>query len=661
MFFSSPQRRRVSRSNRSFGRKTQPIRLTLEALEERLVPSTSAAAQPGLVPTIQQAAFSDASGAPTAVLSPSAVAAGSLIVLNPDGSPTPFSSTAGPPYTPAQIRQAYGFNQITFANGTVKGDGSGQTIAIIDAYDDPNIGYDLHQFDVEFGLPDPNLSVVKQTVNGLTTGVDPTGGWEIEEAMDVEWAHAMAPGANIMLVEAYDSSQLFSAVTWAAQQPGVSVVSMSWGGSEFSSETSYDSVFTTPGGHPGVTFVAAAGDHGVISYPASSPNVLGVGGTTLGLNSNSSYQSEIVWNNNNGWSGGGGVSAYELEPGYQRSAQNSGMRTSPDVAYNADPNTGYWVYDSYDTGAPWQEIGGTSAGAPQWSALIAIADQGRALEGLGSLDGPTQTLPMIYNMPSAAFHDITVGSNGSGYAAGPGYDEATGRGTPYADRIVAGLTQQLQTRGYALSSVVGQAVSGTIATFFDYSTSTASYTATINWGNGATSTGKILSLGNGEYAVVGTTTYSKIGTYNYSVQVQGSDGTTAAIGGTVQVTTSTTISPAPSPSPSPAPSPQPSPSPSPSPPPAPSPQPIAKPPAASPPPSASSPPASSPPPAPAPAPPPSPWQLFLDGITVAIDIAGPGGISAVLADAALMQDINAAGGFYNSYLDAGFFAALKAI
>src|SRR5439155_7019393 len=107
-------------------------------------------------------------------------------------------------------------------------------------------------------------------------------------------------------------------------------------------------------------------------------------------------------------------------------------RGNPDVAYDADPSTGFAVYNSYGRG--WERIGGTSAGAPQWAALVAVADQGRALFGRGALDGATQTLPAIYAMPAVDFHDVAGGSNG--FRAAPGYDLATGRGTPYADRVI---------------------------------------------------------------------------------------------------------------------------------------------------------------------------------------------------------------------------------
>jgi len=360
---------------------------------------------------------------------------------------TPASDVAplfGPPssgYSPSQISQAYGFNQISFANGTVKGNGSGQTIAIVDAYNDPNITNDLYEFDQHFGLANPNFTVVNQTGGMVLPEVDPTGDWEVEESLDVEWAHAMAPGANIVLVEANSDniSDLLASVQTAASLPGVSVVSMSWGDSEFYSETSYDSYFTTPAGHNGVTFVAASGDSGAPPiYPAVSPNVLAVGGTTLSLDAEGDYLGETAWSGS-----GGGISAYEAQPAYQKGvvSQSTTQRTSPDVAYDADPETGFAVYDSYgvsgETG-PWYTIGGTSAGAPQWAALIAIADQGRALMGEGSLDGASQTLPMIYQMPASNFHDITSGSStGSpAYSAGPGYDLATGRGSPNANLVV---------------------------------------------------------------------------------------------------------------------------------------------------------------------------------------------------------------------------------
>jgi subtilase family serine protease len=344
-------------------------------------------------------------------------------------------------FTPAQIRHAYGFDQITFsANGTsMAGDGRGQTIAIVDAYDDPNIQSDLAHFDQVFNLPAPVL--VRASPQG--TLPSPDAGWAQEISLDVEWAHAIAPAAKILLVEAASASfnDLLAAVDYARNQPGVSTVSMSWGGSEFAQETSFDSHFTTPAKHNGVTFVASSGDGGAWygpEWPASSPNVLSVGGTSLYLlNSSGAYGTEQAWSGS-----GGGFSSFENEPRYQLGVQQSLTRTTPDVAYDADPNTGFYVYDTYQAGG-WYAIGGTSAGAPQWAALIAIADQGRALAGRGALDGPSQTIYALYSMAhsnySANFHDVVGGSNG--YYAGSGYDLATGLGTPRSNAVVQMLVR----------------------------------------------------------------------------------------------------------------------------------------------------------------------------------------------------------------------------
>jgi subtilase family serine protease len=379
---------------------------------------------------------------------------------------SPFS-TAGPTgYAPSQVSQAYGFNQISFNNGTVSGNGSGQTIAIVDAYNQPDIASDLQAFDATFGLPAPPSFHAVNEIGGSNLPAA-NANWGLEESLDVEWAHAMAPGANILLVEANTAStgDLFAAIQFAASQPGVSVVSMSWGGSEYWIESAYDSVFTTPAGHQGVAFIASSGDSGAPpSYPAVSPNVLSVGGTSLYL-SGSGYGSE------SGWSGsGGGLSTYEAQPSYQQLvvSQSTTQRASPDVSYDADPNTGYSVYDSYGTtsGAPWVQVGGTSAGAPQWAALVAVADQGRALKGLGTLDGGTQLLPMLYQLPSSDFHDVTSGSSAGNphYSAGPGYDLVTGLGSPYADRIVAALSEQTLSRGTVSPPAGSGTGSGTSST-----------------------------------------------------------------------------------------------------------------------------------------------------------------------------------------------------
>jgi subtilase family serine protease len=339
-------------------------------------------------------------------------------------------------YTPSQIRAAYSFDQLTtFAtsSGSEPANGAGQTIAIVDAYNDPNIASDLAAFDAAFGIAaPPSFKIVSQT--GSTRLPLGNPGWDTEISLDVEWAHAIAPGANILLVETTSDrwSDLIAGVGYAKVQPGVSVVSMSWDVSEYRIETATDSTFTTAANHP-VTFVAASGDYGAPpEYPAISPNVLSVGGTTLNLAAGGRYGSETAWSGS-----GGGVSPIEKEPVYQDGAQNTGFRGNPDVAYDADPNTGFAVYDTIDDryGTGWQEIGGTSAGAPQWSALLAIANEGLAAAGKSAL---AQAQARLYSLPASAFHDVTRGGNGV-YSAGTGYDAVTGLGSPVANVLINDL------------------------------------------------------------------------------------------------------------------------------------------------------------------------------------------------------------------------------
>ncbi|MBS0264564.1 MAG: hypothetical protein JSS02_21700 [Planctomycetes bacterium] len=373
----------------------------------------------------------------------------------PAGTVTPAVSASPSGVTPAQIRQAYGINNIFFGNGTIPGDGAGTTIAIVDAYDHPYIESDLHQFSLQFGLPDAVFKKVNQT--GGTVYPATNSLWATEIALDVQWAHAIAPKANILLVEANSNSvsDLFAAVDYARKAPNVVAVSMSWGTPDFSSETQLDSYFTTPAGHNGVTFLASSGDSGSpISYPAISPNVVAVGGTTLKIDTLGNRISETAWSGS-----GSGSSAYETQPSWQsavvqlssaQGAVGSTKRAGPDVAYNSDPATGFPVYDSFNNpiSAPWGRWGGTSAAAPQWAALVAIADQGRMLVGQGTLDGPTQTLPILYGMSATNFQDIITGtSKGTPtYSADVGFDFVTGRGSPNAPAVVADLVSGLGTK-----------------------------------------------------------------------------------------------------------------------------------------------------------------------------------------------------------------------
>ena len=208
-----------------------------------------------------------------------------------------------------------------------------------------------------------------------------------------------------------------AAVNVAKRISGVSVIAMSWGASEFSGQTAYDSVFTTPG----VTFVAGSGDNGSFGgplWPASSPNVLAVGGTTLQVNTSGNYLGETAWSGS-----GGGISTIEQEPSYQASVQSTGWRSTPDVAFDADPTTGVPIYSQ----GSWITVGGTSLGTAAWAGMIAIVDQGRALANEGTL-GSTQTLTALYSLPSSAFHTV-----------GGAYNTQTGLGSPNGAALVNDL------------------------------------------------------------------------------------------------------------------------------------------------------------------------------------------------------------------------------
>jgi subtilase family serine protease len=325
--------------------------------------------------------------------------------------------------SPAEIKKIY---NLPAAGG--KG-----TIALIDAYDDANMESDLSVFDKQYNLP------ACTTANGCfekhkmasSTGVD--SGWAMETSLDVEWAHAIAPGAKILLVEAKTPSgaNLLSAIDYATSRKDVVAISMSWGGAEFSDELSYDAHFVSKTSSS-IAFFASSGDDGTgASWPASSPNVIGVGGTSLALASSGALIAESAWSGS-----GGGVSAYEKEPSWQTAYKISkagGMRAIPDVSYDADPASGYSIYITTGTGAKakgaWDTVGGTSAGAPQWAAIQALGGSA-ALAKFYTDKASTSTLKY--------FRDITSGSNGdcTYYCdARKRYDYVTGLGSPQTTKF----------------------------------------------------------------------------------------------------------------------------------------------------------------------------------------------------------------------------------
>jgi subtilase family serine protease len=329
-----------------------------------------------------------------------------LVVTDGHGNPQSGASPSG--LSPATIDSVYGLPGGSTA-------GAGKTIAIVDAYDDPTAAGDLSTFSSQYGLP------ACTTANGCFSKVNQTGGtsypssnsgWALEISLDIEWAHAIAPGAKILLVEASSNSftNLLAAEDYAGQH--AQYVSNSWGGSEFSGETGYDSHFS----QSGVSFFVSAGDSGLpAEYPSTSPNVISVGGTTLHF-SGSSFTGETGWS-----SGGGGCSSYETATSAQSAFSGygqvscGGKRATPDVSLDADPNSGVSVYDStpYSGQTGWFTVGGTSASSPMWAGA--------------SADASAQVNSAYVYGNSITYRDITQGNNGA--ACLTGYDLCTGRGS----------------------------------------------------------------------------------------------------------------------------------------------------------------------------------------------------------------------------------------
>jgi subtilase family serine protease len=355
----------------------------------------------------------------------------------PDGgfkSPQPQAKGA-PPYsgyfyeTPASLGCIYHLTVVPRKNEgcnpnvvTANPTGGGKAIAIVVAYGDGSAIYDLQSFSEQFGLPKPKIEVVYG--NGIQP--PPNDDWAVESALDIEWAHAMAPKAKIYLVEAVSNatSDLLAAEEVATNlvvAAGGGEVSNSWGSSEFVGETDYDSIFTTPG----VVFFAAAGDAEGTIWPSVSPNVVSVGGTSISRNPLTGYfQEEYAWN-----SAGGGPSYIETRPSYQNGVQSivGFSRGTPDVAADGDLNSGVWVFATTSGGSGWYTVGGTSVATPTWAGIVNSA---------GSFATSSQAeLTTIYGNLGVAsdFNDITLGSCSfyNGYNAVKGYDFCTGVGTPY--------------------------------------------------------------------------------------------------------------------------------------------------------------------------------------------------------------------------------------
>jgi subtilase family serine protease len=312
-------------------------------------------------------------------------------------------------YTPCDLSSAYALTSLT--------GGSGQTVAIVDAYDDPHAEADLAVYRAAYGLPactTANGCFRKVNQNGGTTYPPANIGWAEEISLDLDMVSAVCPNCHILLVEAKSNSlgNLLIAENQAAAL-GATAISNSWGASEFSSETSYDGYF-----QHGIPITASSGDAGYgVSWPASSPNVTAVGGTTLEPAGNARGWSETVWSG-----AGSGCSLYEPKPPAQTDS-SCAHRTVADVSAVADPGSGVATYDTY--GQPgWLVFGGTSVAAPIIASVYALAG-----------NGATITTPAYAYAHTSALFDVTSGSNGqcgNTYlcTAFAGYDGPTGLGTP---------------------------------------------------------------------------------------------------------------------------------------------------------------------------------------------------------------------------------------
>lgn len=419
----------------------------------------------GAVPQDLRQALEDIAG------SRSALSAGSV-------SPMAGSTTATV-YTPAQIRAAYGLSQLPAQGSTNKGayQGSGQTVYLINAFHNPNIVQDLAVFNQKFGLPGCTMLSIpassklpltapsagsgcsfavvyaaKSAATSVSTGALSSTvpvvskSWVTESALDVQWAHAIAPLARLVLIEAQSASvpDLMAAVA-LANRMGPGIVSMSFGTGEFAYKTML--YWGTPLGASAMSYVAANGDWGTqVLWPAVDTRVLAVGGTTLAWNRSS--RSETAWT-----STGGATSVQVPAPAYQAGLVKPGdsatstkrYRGSADVAFNADPYSGQYVYVTPSTstgGTGWIAAGGTSLAAPQWAGLLAVGNAVRALAGkavLGTVHTKLYASVASAGRYASLFADVSSGSNGSCGAmctATTGYDLLTGWGSPKAVNLI---------------------------------------------------------------------------------------------------------------------------------------------------------------------------------------------------------------------------------
>ena len=444
-------------------------------------PSASAAGHlgTGAATTITGAAAFRAAAGATAPIP--AVAGAPIIRL---GSPDPLSTAQCLSavklrcYSPVQYRVAYDLGPLYSAGIT----GKGRTIVIVDSFGSPTIRHDLQVFDKQWGFPNPTLDILSYgKLPKFSPGDATMDGWAEEATLDVEYAHAIAPGAKILLVETPTAEtegiagfpDMMKAEQWVIDHNLGDVISQSFGATENTfpgfSRSSYSSLrglrsAFADAARQHVTVLASSGDSGAtndeadgatlypyraVSWPSSDPLVTSVGGTQLLLAQDGNrIQPDRVWSDTYGASGGG-VSSIFTRPAYQDgvTAVVGDRRGTPDISMSAAVTGGCWIYESFEpSGASWGILGGTSEATPIFAGIVALADQ-VAGHRLGDINPALYTLGRLSQLSSDAFRtgivDVTSGSNSygrvGGYNAAPGYNLASGWGTVDAARFVPAL------------------------------------------------------------------------------------------------------------------------------------------------------------------------------------------------------------------------------
>lgn len=423
----------------------------------------------------------------------------------------PDAIPAGVGYGPADLRSAYSLPSSTA--------GAGQTVAIVDAYDDPTAAADLAAYRSAAGLPACGAGCFsKVNQNGLASPLPAaagTTGWDVEEALDLDMVSAICPLCHIILVEASSpTTQNLGTAVNSAVSLGAKFVSNSYGGSESSSDPSFDSSYYN---HPGVAVTASAGDDGYgVEYPAASRYVTAVGGTSLSTAANARGWSETVWNGT-----GSGCSADDAKPSWQTDTGCS-RRTNNDVSAVADPNTGVAIYNTYSQRG-WLEVGGTSASSPIIASTFALA---------GTPAAGTYPSSYIYQHASSLF-DVTSGSNGSCGSAylctgEVGYDGPTGLGTPHGTTAFANGNTVTVTNPGNQAGTVGTAVSLQVHATDSSSGQTLTYSAT------GLPAG--LSISSSTGLISGTPTTA--GTYSVTVTARDTTGSSGSASFTWTISTS---------------------------------------------------------------------------------------------------------------------------